>query len=302
MRLLFCRMLVVPVFFATSCYNDNYQVAPREGAADKKIKTKSLDNDGSEPLSGGKQIPKETSEDSIAEPEEELGEDSSCLKSGYEVATLVGNGVTFYFPEQIRDSSCKHPVISWGNGSGQSGGNRYPAMFKGLASEGFVLAVSHSGSTGSGQAIENALDVAYKLSEDGSVAFFEKLSPKAGVTGQSQGGLGTSAAANHERVVAAAPMGGAGRSASKNPMLFITSTGDFMRSSVNTAFRGAQGAAIYVEAQGVSHPGIPRSAGIIKLTGTFFRCHLASDSAACKALAGDCSACSRSVFTTVESK
>ena len=69
------------------------------------------------------------------------------------------------------------------------------------------MAVSHSGATASGGPIKKAIDLLERVNADSSSIFHNKIASRFIVSGQSQGGLGASAASSDERVESAIPMG-----------------------------------------------------------------------------------------------
>ena len=82
-----------------------------------------------------------------------------------------------------------------------------------------------------------ALDTLFNVAQSQDSIFHNKLNPNAAISGQSQGGLGTSAGSGDRRFVTAVPIAGASRGAAK-PSLFLTSQSDFIRSSAVSAYNG----------------------------------------------------------------
>jgi hypothetical protein len=99
-------------------------------------------------------------------------------------------GVTTYYPTNLGASGYRHPIPSWGNGTGNSC-NTYGSMLRHYASWGLVVVCANSGWTGSGNEIWAAAQwMRGQNSASGSV-FNGKLATNAiGSGGGSQGASG----------------------------------------------------------------------------------------------------------------
>ena len=224
----------------------------------------------------------------------QINDDLNSVEKGpYTHETMsLDFGVSVHFPAEIDTSNCLHGVVSFGNGSGRYGGNNYDKFFESLAEYGFVVVVNHSGNTGSGLPLISALDVLYKKAQEEDHPFHKRLQKIAGVAGQSQGGLGASAATRDERVVAAVPMAGAGNV--EKPTLFITSQADYMSGGVRAAYGRSNQMSIFVSLRGTGHAGIPFHDRAISLATSWYRCHLNQNKSVCETFLPECLQCKSS--------
>ena len=214
----------------------------------------------------------------------------------------IKSNVTVHYPAGIADSNCIHGVIAFGNGTGRAGGSNYMKTFRKWASFGFVVAVHHSGSSGSGNPHKNALDAIIAESKISESIFYNRINPNAAVSGQSQGGLGTGPAANDDRFVTMVPIAGSGRGPAK-PALFLTSQSDFMKTSAKGGYNGHRGKALYVEARGTGHMNVPFHDSLLNISTTWYRCYLNGNTNACEQVTNDCSMCqSQENLATFQSK
>ena len=209
----------------------------------------------------------------------------------YEPAKLsISRNVTVHYPQNLSESDCLHGVIAWGNGTGRMGGSNYMPTFRKWVSYGFVVAVHHSATSGSGGPHKAALDTLFNVAQSQDSIFHNKLNPNAAISGQSQGGLGTSAGSGDRRFVTAVPIAGASRGAAK-PSLFLTSQSDFMRSSAVSAYNGHRGSGTLLVAKGTGHVSVPFHKGLLNVSVAWYRCFLNQNEDACRAVKDDCSVC-----------
>ena len=108
--------------------------------------------------------------------------------------TIKGSELTkkyhIYYPKELKESSKKYPVVVVLNGTGVLP-KKYKALFKHLASWGFVVIGNDDGSTGFGKSADETIDVIYSENNNNNSIFFEKLDlDNIGITGHSQGGAG----------------------------------------------------------------------------------------------------------------
>jgi len=158
----------------------------------------------------------------------------------YATTTSPGpSGFTVFHPTNL-DTDCAHPIVAWGNGTGVNGTSIYAHLNSHLASWGIVVIASHNANVGSGSFHREGID--WLLSENGNTSspFHGKLSPRAGVAGHSQGGIGASAAVTHANVEAEVNVQGGGSSADRAALL-LTGTEDFMSSSIHSSYSVAEG-------------------------------------------------------------
>ena len=95
-----------------------------------------------------------------------------------------------YFPEELQETNKKYPVVVILNGTGVLP-KKYKALFKHLASWGFVVIGNDDGSTGFGTSSDETIDfITFENSNKDSI-FYDKLDlDNIGITGHSQGGAG----------------------------------------------------------------------------------------------------------------
>ena len=99
-----------------------------------------------------------------------------------------------YYPEDIKDSSKKYPLVIFVNGSGVKA-SKYKALFRHLASWGFIVAGNEDESSGDGASTEKTLLWMLSQNEDEKSIFYGKIDTgNIGLSGHSQGGAGTFAA------------------------------------------------------------------------------------------------------------
>ena len=221
---------------------------------------------------------------------------------------------TIFYPMPLEDS-CPHPIVAWGNGTTVMGSGTYAFFNSNAASWGMVVAASHEDNTGSGNFHKAGLDWLLKQNEDSSSMFFNKLSTRAGVSGHSQGGFGSTAASNHPNVEAQVAVGAAGRSTAKIAALTLTGTEDIVMNPASLV-TNAQGKAFVASWEGGDHVGTETIAGYLgrdpgtmqmqRLYAAWFRCFLADDSKACAMFEGGapdgCGICKDTGWAVLASK
>lgn len=102
-----------------------------------------------------------------------------------------GNAFHLWYPTNLGAGGYLHPILTWGNGTGASP-TQYADTLDHLASWGFVIIASDSGSVGEGyEMLAGANYMIAKNSDSGSI-FYQKLATnKVGAFGHSQGAGGT---------------------------------------------------------------------------------------------------------------
>lgn len=68
-----------------------------------------------------------------------------------------GQAYTLYRPTELGSSGFKHPILTWGNGSGTTPSS-YAELLTHWASHGFVVVASNATDTGSGQEMIDGFD------------------------------------------------------------------------------------------------------------------------------------------------
>ena len=95
-----------------------------------------------------------------------------------------------YYPEELKNSDKKYPVVVILNGTGVLP-KKYKALFKHLASWGFVVIGNHDGSTGFGRSADETIDLIISENDNSNSIFYGKLDlDNIGITGHSRGGAG----------------------------------------------------------------------------------------------------------------
>ncbi len=95
-----------------------------------------------------------------------------------------------YYPSELESEKNQYPLVIFVNGTGIKG-SKYKALFRHLASWGFIVAGNEDDSSGNGLSTDKTL--AYLLSEnnDPDSIFYQKIDvDNIGLSGHSQGGAG----------------------------------------------------------------------------------------------------------------
>lgn len=112
------------------------------------------------------------------------------VKSTKSKATELTKYNYVYYPEELENSNKKYPVVVVLNGTGVLP-KKYKALFKHLASWGFIVVGNDDGSTGFGKSADETIDYIKKANEDKNSVLNGKIDiDNIGVTGHSQGGAG----------------------------------------------------------------------------------------------------------------
>lgn len=95
-----------------------------------------------------------------------------------------------YYPEELESSNESYPVIVVLNGTGVLP-DKYKALFKHLASWGFIVVGTDDGSSGFGTSADETVVFIEKANSDKDSLFYGKIDlENIGITGHSQGGAG----------------------------------------------------------------------------------------------------------------
>ena len=95
---------------------------------------------------------------------------------------------TYYYPEEIKTTNKKYPVILYSTGTGVKGSTCYP-LFKHWASYGFVVGANEDKNTWAGTSSDATLSYLMELNNNEESIFYQKIDlDNIGVTGHSQGG------------------------------------------------------------------------------------------------------------------
>ena len=115
---------------------------------------------------------------------------SHAVKSITVSAEEPMNMLTVFYPEDLESNSKIWPVVVQTNGTGALP-KKYPAVFKHLASWGFIVIGNDDPSTWSGESVDKTLDWLLKENEREGSVFYRKVDfAHIGISGHSQGGVG----------------------------------------------------------------------------------------------------------------
>ncbi len=160
---------------------------------------------------------------------------------------------TVFYPNSIKSSSKKLPVIAWANGTGFSY-TIYENLIKSIAEGGYIVVANTETMAADGSAQINSIE--FILSENNnknSVLYNKVNTDKIAVAGHSQGGRGSvNAAVKDSRIDCVLSLAGSNyleeAEPLKTPALFLTGTSDMIVSSsqwVKPAYDVAKGPAVY---------------------------------------------------------
>lgn len=112
------------------------------------------------------------------------------VKNAKSKATELTKYNYVYYPEELESTNKKYPVVIFLNGTGILP-KKYKALFKHLASWGFIVVGNDDASTGFGVSADETIEYIKKASKDSKSVLYEKIDlENMGITGHSQGGAG----------------------------------------------------------------------------------------------------------------
>lgn len=214
------------------------------------------------------------------------------------------------YPPTLADSTLKHPVILWGNGT-TAQPSFYRAVLTHWASHGFIVGAALTSNAGSGTEMIACLDFLIAENERSGSVFEGKVdTARVGASGHSQGGGGALMVGRDERVMVTAPLqpyismvpgGGVFDRASiteqHGPMFMMSGTGDFIAAPAQNqqpVFDTTNVPVFWGNLMGADHLG----SALGDITGyrgpatAWFRYHLMGDSSARAMFYGeDCTLC-----------
>ena len=118
---------------------------------------------------------------------------------------------TLFRPSDMAQGGLRHPVITWGNGTGSTP-SVYGVLLTHLASHGFVVIASNSTNVAQGTPAPMLAGVTWVLEQnaDPTSVMYQRIdTTHIGATGHSQGGFATTTAAADARITTMAPCNGA---------------------------------------------------------------------------------------------
>lgn len=103
-----------------------------------------------------------------------------------------------YYPADLPESGALYPVVVLVNGTGVYA-SKYPALFRHLASWGFIVLGNEDPSTCAGDSADATLAWLLEENEDPNSVFYQRVDRKrVGISGHSQGGVGVFNAINDQ--------------------------------------------------------------------------------------------------------
>ncbi len=204
---------------------------------------------------------------------------------------------TIFYPQPF-ETSCLHPVVAWGNGTGVTGSSVYQFFNQNGASWGLVVIASDNSNVGAGVYHKAAIDYMAKQNADPKSIFYQKLSTRVGTAGHSQGGIGATQGANliGSSCEAEVCVAGGGAPAKTNAFICLTGSADLAEQGFTAAYTAAPGQAFLADWDGGDHTTTETLAGyaakqpgtfqMMRLYAAWFRCFLADDQVACKLFEG----------------
>ena len=101
----------------------------------------------------------------------------------------------FYFPTELKTTKRQWPVVIMANGTGIRA-SKYKAIFRHLASWGFIVAGNEDEWTWDGQSVDMTLNYLLRANDDERHPFYQRIdTAHVGLTGHSQGGMAVYTAA-----------------------------------------------------------------------------------------------------------
>ncbi len=213
----------------------------------------------------------------------------------------VGPGMAFTM-WRPRELTQRHPVITWGNGTGTTPPT-YRSQLNLYASHGFIVIASNSMNVGQGNPPPMLDGVTWVLAQDmlESSPLYQKVDrDRIGATGHSQGAFATSRAGMDPRIKTIAPIQSLGGSRGfHGPVLALCGTGDMIvpcSGNLRSWMGITDQPAMYAELKTADHTNWIFSAGgsfnpYHVITNAWFRVHLMNDTALRPMFYGECSVC-----------
>jgi hypothetical protein len=224
----------------------------------------------------------------------------------------VGPGMAFTM-FRPKDLTQRHPVITWGNGTGTTPPT-YRSLLNLYASHGFIVIASNSMNVGQGTPPPMLDGVTWVLAQDmteGSALYQHVDRERIGATGHSQGAFATSRAGTDPRIKTIAPIQVLGGGRFHGPVLALCGTMDTtLPCSGNLrAYMGVTDQpAMYGELKSATHSNWIFSSAAMPnpfhvITNAWFRVHLMNDTALRPMFYGECSVCKDTAnWVTMRSK
>jgi hypothetical protein len=148
---------------------------------------------------GGADVTPETPSDGTFPPVTDV-----WARGPFTLATKTGAGpnrdATVFYPREIGENGAKHPIVTWGNGKGQTGTAFYASITQHVATHGFVVYTSYQ-SSDQGTELKEGLDWMIAENNRSGSEFYQKLdTTKSASMGHSQGSIATYAISGDPRM------------------------------------------------------------------------------------------------------
>lgn len=227
------------------------------------------------------------------------------------VSHAGGDACTIFRPETLGAGGMRHPIVLWGNGTGQMP-VAYAQTLHALASYGFVVAAANTTNAGAGTEMLACLDWLTAESGKADSVYTGKLDlSKVGASGHSQGGGGTLMAGRDPRITATAPVmpytiglryvTGA-QALQHGPVLLLSGGADTIAKPAENqqpVFDAANTPIVWATLEGASHL-VPMRGGAVYpgIIAAWFRYQLMGDAKAAAMFTGpQCGYCTNSDWT-----
>ncbi len=204
-----------------------------------------------------------------SEFESEVATNEMTVQEDYDVSytgdfSKVVSGYIVIYPEQLKTSDEKWPVIVWANGTACAPVLYWNALCA-LSSKGYIVVASSDTMSANGKSQIGEIDYILSENNNSDSIFYNKVDEsRIGAAGHSQGGRSTiNAAKADERIKAAVSIAGSNTSSERSglstPSLFLTGSSDFVVLSslwVKPMYTKAQGPAAYASLKGGIHTSV----------------------------------------------
>ncbi len=176
-------------------------------------------------------------------------------------STVASIEQVVYYPNSIKSSNKKLPLLAFANGTGVSY-SIYENLIKSIVEAGYIVVANSESMSADGAAQINSIDYALSEAKKTSSIIYNKVNTsQIGVFGHSQGGRSSvNAAVNDSRIKCVLSIAGSNfleeAEPLNTPVFYITGTKDWVVSSsqwVKPAYDVAKGPAVYASLVDASH-------------------------------------------------
>jgi hypothetical protein len=133
-------------------------------------------------------------------------EEKYAARGSWQTTVTSIEGYDIYHPVDLGRNGFKHPIVTWGNGTGATPDD-YSGLLTHMASHGFIVIASRSTQVASGKEMLEGVAYMTRQNDNPASIFFGHLDIDAvGATGHSQGARGTLNSASSPLIKAICPM------------------------------------------------------------------------------------------------